>query len=763
MRALLASRRAAAAAIALFGLSALPAVAATTRYEQNHASVTYTGVWHPNGNSRHSGGSAALALDVGARATFSFSGHRVVWRGVRDPWCGIARVFVDGALRASVDTYSATEQLQAPLYAVNDLTEGPHVLVIEITGERNPAAASAWIWIDAFDVESGTVTPPPTATATATPLPRVTPTPTATPAAPTPTPAPGGTTRYQQDHPAVTYMGTWYTNNAGVHSGGSAAAAKEPIDRVTLTFTGTGVSLIGYQDEWSGLGRVFLDGALAGTVDFYRTPQRAQAVLFTASGLAPGTHTLAVEPTGTRNPASDDNWIWIDAFDVTTGSSTPTPTARPRVTATPTATPAGPTPTPTAGPTPTPGPSGWQCFSPRTELQPACALDTATFRSAPDSLSIGGAGNPAVYGGWARSFPVTAGQSYQLTAYYQATAVEDTPRRVVARIDWTDAAGARVGIPDYAYKVTAEGAWQRVTAVAPAPAGASQARVELLLAWDANGTVRWDDVSLVAAAPLPDRTVRIGTVAYRPTGAGGKDGNVNEVLAVLDQIGPSGPDIFVLCEGIPRVSNGFASADSLAETVPGPITDRMGAKARQYNMYIVAAIYERDGGVIYNTAFLLDRGGNLVGKYRKVYLPFEEVEYGLTPGDAYPSVLTTDFGKVALFICWDAQYSDVARAMAAQGAEILLLPTWGGDFGVMKARAAENHVYLVTSGYDVETAIVDPTGAVLYSVPRASSTAVTNVMPITLRERVLKPDVGDMRARIHKELRWDVPDPPGVR
>ena len=85
------------------------------------------------------------------------------------------------------------------------------------------------------------------------------------------------------------------------------------------------------------------------------------------------------------------------------------------------------------------------------------------------------------------------------------------------------------------------------------------------------------------------------------------------------------------------------------------------------------AFTEREGAAIYNTAVLLDRTGKLMGKYRKVYLPREEIQGGLTPGNDFP-VFDTDFGKVGMMICWDVEYADPARALALNGAEIILLP-----------------------------------------------------------------------------------------
>ncbi len=191
----------------------------------------------------------------------------------------------------------------------------------------------------------------------------------------------------------------------------------------------------------------------------------------------------------------------------------------------------------------------------------------------------------------------------------------------------------------------------------------------------------------------------------------------------------------------------------LAEPVPGPTTRSLGEKARKYSMYIVAGVYEREGETCYNTAVLLDRQGRLAGKYRKVYLPREEIEGGLTPGHGFP-VFDADFGRIGLMICWDSEYADPARALAIQGAEMILLPIAGGDMTLLKARALENHVYLVSSGYDVETALINPAGTILFSTRQFG---VFKTLTVDLNQRFFDPWLGDMRGRFHKEMRWDEP------
>jgi predicted amidohydrolase len=141
-----------------------------------------------------------------------------------------------------------------------------------------------------------------------------------------------------------------------------------------------------------------------------------------------------------------------------------------------------------------------------------------------------------------------------------------------------------------------------------------------------------------------------------------------------------------------------------------------------------------------------------LGKYRKVYLPREEIEGGLTPGNDYP-VFQTDFGKVGMMICWDVQYADPARNLALRGAELIFLPIWGGNETLGKARAIENQVFLVSSGYDYPTYVMDPSGEILSQAKENGKIATAT---IDLNRRYLDPWLGDMRDRFQKEVRLDV-------
>jgi predicted amidohydrolase len=376
-------------------------------------------------------------------------------------------------------------------------------------------------------------------------------------------------------------------------------------------------------------------------------------------------------------------------------------------------------------------------------------VDPANTRGGSPSLAIAGAGNPAEYGGWARTFDgVSGGKTYRLSAYYRSNAVADPFRDIVARIDWLDAMGRRVGQPDYAYQESPDsGGWRQVSLTVPAPAGASRARVELTLGWAPAGTVWWSDATLDESAPLRPRIVRVGTISLHPHN---NPDNLGLFLKAIDDVAPEKPDIVCLGEEILVEGNGRSYADA-AEPIPGLSTARLGERARRYGMYVVAGLTERDGPVCYNTAVLIDRQGRVAGKYRKVYLPREEIEGGLTPGSFCP-VFDTDFGRIGMMVCWDGEYTDPARAMAVQGAEILFVPAAGGYMTLLKARALENHLYVVSSGYDLESAIIDPTGEVLFATKESG---VHRTMDLDLNARFLDPWLGDMRPRFHKEMRHD--------
>lgn len=124
----------------------------------------------------------------------------------------------------------------------------------------------------------------------------------------------------------------------------------------------------------------------------------------------------------------------------------------------------------------------------------------------------------------------------------------------------------------------------------------------------------------------------------------------------------------------------------LAETIPGPTTEALGAIAQELGVVLVASLFERRApGLYHNTAVVFERDGCLVGKYRKMHIPDDPGYYEkfyFTPGDLGFTPIPTSVGKLGVLVCWDQWYPEAARLMALAGADILLYPTaigWNPD------------------------------------------------------------------------------------
>jgi len=398
-------------------------------------------------------------------------------------------------------------------------------------------------------------------------------------------------------------------------------------------------------------------------------------------------------------------------------------------------------------------PAGWKRWAARQEIAPRTFVDEIHSRGEPGSLAISGASNAAAYGGWEYvAAGVQPGRWYRLTACYRAEGLNYEPLEVVARLDWRTAQGRRAGQPDYAYRLRREGDWRVLSLEAPAPENVTSVAIQLYLANAPQATLWWDDVTLEEVAAPGPRQVTVAAINFRPARSASAAENVSRFLEAVERAVPGKTDLILLPEGITLVGTGKTYAE-VAEPVPGPTTARLGEYARRRNAWIAAGLYEREAPAIYNTAVLIDRQGRLSGKYRKVYLPREEIEGGLTPGNDYP-VFRTDFGLVGLMICWDLQYADPARNLALRGAELILLPIWGGNEALPKARAIENQVFLAASGYDHPTYILDPDGRTLASAAERGQAAVAT---LDLNRRYVDKWLGWMRGRFMKELRLDIP------
>jgi predicted amidohydrolase len=370
---------------------------------------------------------------------------------------------------------------------------------------------------------------------------------------------------------------------------------------------------------------------------------------------------------------------------------------------------------------------GWEQNAPRDEISPAFSVARTPSLGQPGSLELYGASNSAVRGCWRTLVKgVEAGRFYRFEASFAARSVDFSHNTAFARLEWTDAGGKQTGQREYVPELDRNDIWQKVGGVFRAPEKAAGVRVELYLSQKPQARVFWDDIRLTRVPDLPKRPVRLATVNCRPGGSATPAASIEQFCQVVEQAGQKGADIVCLGEGVNLIGVLGKEYQDIAEPIPGPSTDRLAELARRHKMYIVAALGEREGRVIYNTAVLIDRQGKIAGKYRKVCIPEGEFDQGVAQGDSYP-VFDTDFGRIGIMICWDSWFVDPARALSLQGAEVIFLPIWGGNPTLLRARAIENHVYLAICGYDCASQIYDPWGELLAEAKERPCVATADI------------------------------------
>jgi predicted amidohydrolase len=417
-------------------------------------------------------------------------------------------------------------------------------------------------------------------------------------------------------------------------------------------------------------------------------------------------------------------------------------------------------------------PFGWNAESPRREIRPEFSYEAHGGPNGTGAFVISHDHREGLDGWIQKSFDVNGGDFVRFQAMRKLTKVELPRRSALVRVLWLAENGRMVSadvpetqvqklghVPSAEPEHPSDGAtsldgWTTVHGIYRVPKKATKAIVELHLQWAPNGSVQWSEIDFVKTSPPPTRKVRLASVHFKPNGKTARE-NCEQFAPFISQAAQAKADLVVLGETLPSASPNVKPQKvyEIAEPIPGPSTDYFGKLAKDHHVHIVLSLYERDRHLIYNTAVLMGPDGQLIGKYRKVCLPHGEVEKGIAPGNTYP-VFETSFGKVGMMICYDGFFPEVARELSNHGAEIIAWPVWGCNPLLAKARACENHVYVVSSTFMqpkdgwMLSAIYDRTGE---PIAVAETWGTVAIAEVELSQPYIGPwNLGDFRSMIER-------------
>ncbi|MEQ9288443.1 MAG: carbon-nitrogen hydrolase [Cyclobacteriaceae bacterium] len=160
------------------------------------------------------------------------------------------------------------------------------------------------------------------------------------------------------------------------------------------------------------------------------------------------------------------------------------------------------------------------------------------------------------------------------------------------------------------------------------------------------------------------------------------DHNINKLEENIRSCAADGAELVVLQElhnSLYFCQTEDVGVFDLAETIPGPSTQRFGDLSRELNIVLVTSLFEkRAPGIYHNTAVVFEKDGSIAGKYRKMHIPDDPAYYEkfyFTPGDLGFKPIQTSVGNLGVLVCWDQWYPEAARIMSLQGADLLIYPT----------------------------------------------------------------------------------------
>ncbi len=191
-----------------------------------------------------------------------------------------------------------------------------------------------------------------------------------------------------------------------------------------------------------------------------------------------------------------------------------------------------------------------------------------------------------------------------------------------------------------------------------------------------------------------------------------KDSNIKNALDMIKTAALNKSDLVVLPEMFNCPYDNDKFTEYAEEKKNSKSLKSISKAAKSLNLYIIAgSIPELYGDKLYNSSFIFNRNGEIIGSHRKMHLfdidipgkiSFKESET-LSAGNQI-TLIDTELCKIGVAICYDIRFPELSRLMALKGAELIVIP---GAFNMttgpahwetlIRGRAIDNQLYVAAA------------------------------------------------------------------
>lgn len=292
---------------------------------------------------------------------------------------------------------------------------------------------------------------------------------------------------------------------------------------------------------------------------------------------------------------------------------------------------------------------------------------------------------------------------------------------------------------------------------------------------------------------MGDRKIKVAAIQMKAMPRTSGEEKIDHLCTLIEKASEQGCQMILPPEIINTDYGDFYKKDvndpalfdlfKVAESIPGPSTDKVGELTKKYGNYVILPMFEKAApGIYYNSAATIGPDGTVVGNYRKVQVAGVQVleKMYFRAGNEF-KVHTTEFYPNARFgtiICHDRRYPETSRVLAMQDCEIMFCPVAGPGYAagvywdiVNRARSVDTGMFTIYANrvgkevekeYFGESMIVSPFGEVLAHAGKEEDAILTAELDLDLVDeaRIRVPTLRDVRCDLYGKYysngaKWD--------